>query len=155
AQYGHLGTATLLEGRTLRWPEDEGNGGPPRLESRPTPRERMPEVHRYRVVLYGASTDKPNLKAKIELYAAPPGRATQTTLPVGKIKFHDGPLPPDADEKGAIIMNLPHAMLASVVDLLRSESPMYFALHEGRAVLGTGVEDIGTNDEHVPRLVKV
>jgi len=29
----------------------------------------MPEVNQYRVVLYGRSQDKPNLKAKIELYA--------------------------------------------------------------------------------------
>ena len=113
----------------------------------------MPEVHRYRVVLYGLSNDKPNLKAKVELYATPKGGAT--TMSIGKIKFHDGALPPDNEEKGTVVMNLPHTMLGEVVDLLRNESPVYFAFHEGRAVLGTGVEDIGTNDEHVPRLVKV
>ncbi len=32
---------------------------------------------------------------------------------------------------------------------------MYFAFHEGRAVLGTGVEEIGTSDDRVPRLVRV
>lgn len=113
----------------------------------------MSEVNRYRVVLYGLSNEKPNLKAKVELYTTPRGGSTTTS--VGKIKFHDGTLPPDSDEKGTIVMNLPHTMLGQVVDLLRNEAPIYFAFHEGRAVLGTGVEDIGTNDEHVPRLVKV
>jgi hypothetical protein len=114
----------------------------------------MPEVNRFRVVVYGSSSDKPNLKGKIELYAAQRQGPT-SALPVGKIKFHDGPLPADAEEKGSIVMNLPATMLESVVNLLRNESPIYFAFHEGRAVLGTGVEDIGTLDEHVPRLVKV
>lgn len=116
----------------------------------------MAEVNRYRVVLYGASSDKPDLKAKVELYSAPRGHPPSSASSVGKIKFHDGPLPPDAQEKGgAIVMHLPHGMLADVVDLLRNESPIYFAFHEGRAVLGTGVEEVGTNDEHFPRLVRV
>lgn len=119
----------------------------------------MAEVNRYRVVLYGSSSDKPDLKAKVELYTAPRGQPTSapatTTTSVGKIKFHDGPLPADTQEKGTIVMNLPHSLLGDVVDLLRNESPVYFAFHEGRAVLGTGVEDIGTRDEHVPRLVRV
>lgn len=115
----------------------------------------MAEVNRYRVVLYGASSDKPDLKAKIELYAAPPSGAPDAAVSVGKLKFHDGPLPPDTQDKGAIVMNLPHVMLGQVVDLLRNEAPVYFAFHEGRAVLGTGIEEIGTNDEHVPRLVRV
>jgi hypothetical protein len=129
------------------------------LESRPS-EVVMPEVNRYRVVLYGASSEKPNLKAKVELYAAPreatPAAVTgAVTASVGKIKFHDGPLPPDAQEKGQIVMNLPSTMLGQVVELLRTESPVYFAFHEGRAVFGTGVEEVGTDDEHVPRLVKV
>lgn len=115
----------------------------------------MAEVHRYRVVLYGASSEKPNLKAKIELYAVPPSGRSDAAVSIGKLKFHDGPLPPDTQEKDSIVMNLPHDMLGQVVDLLRNESPVYFAFHEGRAVLGTGIEEIGTNDEHVPRLVRV
>lgn len=115
----------------------------------------MAQVHRYRVVLYGASNDKPDLKAKIELYAAPASGPASAAESVGKIKFHDGPLPPDTQEKGTIVMHLPHTMLGQVVELLRTESPIYFAYHEGRAVLGTGVEEIGTDDEHVPRLVRV
>jgi hypothetical protein len=116
----------------------------------------MPEVNRYRVVLYGSSSDKPNLKAKVELYAGPKDKGGQAAaVSVGKIKFHDGMLPPDSEDKGQITMNLPHDLLGDVVDLLRNEAPMYFAFHEGRAVLGTGVEEIGTRDEHVPQLVKV
>ena len=116
----------------------------------------MPEVTRYRVVLYGSSSDKPILKAKVELYAGPREKGGQAAaVSVGKIKFHDGMLPPDAEEKGSVVMNLPHDLLGDVVDLLRNESPVYFAFHEGRAVLGTGIEDIGTRDEHVPQLVKV
>lgn len=119
----------------------------------------MAEVNRYRVVLYGSSSDKPNLKAKVELYAAPKGHpssaAATATMSVGKIKFHDGPLPADSQEKDAIVMNLPHSLLGDVVDLLRNEAPVYFAFHEGRAVLGTGVEEIGSGDEQHPRAVRV
>lgn len=117
----------------------------------------MAEVNRYRVVLYGSSSDKPNLKAKVELYAGAKDKTggPAAAVSVGKIKFHDGLLPPDTEEKGQITMNLPHDLLGNVVDLLRNEAPIYFAYHEGRAVLGTGVEDVGTRDEHVPQLVKV
>jgi hypothetical protein len=119
-------------------------------------RPTMPEVNRYRVVFYGSSGDRPNLKAKVELYSGPKEKGGQSAaVSVGKIKFHDGTLPPDGEEKGSIVMNLPHDLLGDVVDLLRNESPIYFAYHEGRAVLGTGVEEIGTRDEHVPQLVKV
>jgi hypothetical protein len=119
-------------------------------------RPTMPEVNRYRVVFYGSSSDKPNLKAKVELYSGPREKGgPSAAVAVGKIKFHDGVLPPDGEEKGSIVMNLPHDLLPSVVDLLRNESPVYFAFHEGRAVLGTGIEDVGTRDEHVPQLVRI
>jgi hypothetical protein len=122
----------------------------------------MPEVNRYRVVLYGSSAEKPTLKAKIELYAQPPSmpreRATAATssTTVGKIKFHEGlpHLPADREEKGVAEMNLPASMLPVVVDILRNEAPVYFAFHEGRAVFGTGVEPVGTRDESVPQLVR-
>lgn len=119
----------------------------------------MAEINRYRVVMYGSSADKPDLKAKVELYATPKGHPASAvataTMSVGKIKFHDGPLPPDTQEKEQIVMHLPHAMLGQVMDLLRNEAPVYFAFHEGRAVLGTGVEEIGSGDEQHPRLVRV
>ncbi len=123
----------------------------------------MPEVNRYRVVLYGSSPDKPTLKAKIELYAQPPSVAREraasssSTSTVGKIKFHEGlpHLPTDREEKGVVEMNLPSTMLPVVVDILRNEAPVYFAFHEGRAVFGTGVEPIGTRDENTPQLVRV
>ena len=122
----------------------------------------MPEVNRYRVVLYGSSAEKPTLKAKIELYAAPKERAassasSSSTSTVGKIKFHEGlpHLPTDHEEKGVAEMNLPATMLPVVVDILRNEAPVYFAFHEGRAVFGTGVEPIGTRDESVAQLVRL
>lgn len=114
----------------------------------------MPEVNRYRIVLYGSTPERPDLKAKIELYAAARGAGAPTTT-MGKIKFHDGPLPNDREEKGSIDMHLPASMLGTVIDLLHDDAPIYFAFHEGRAVLGTGVEPIGTRDESVPRLVRV
>ena len=121
----------------------------------------MPEVNRYRVVLYGSSAEKPTLKAKIELYAQPKERAasssSSSTSTVGKIKFHEGlpHLPTDREEKGVVEMNLPATMLPVVIDVLRNEAPVYFAFHEGRAVFGTGVEPIGTRDENTPQLVRL
>lgn len=100
----------------------------------------MSRVNRYRVVLYGASPDKPGLKAKVELYSIQ-GEAAET---VGKIRFHEGPLPKEDEQaKGATVMNLPAAQLGAVLALLREEDTVYLAFHEGRAVLGTGVEPIG------------
>jgi hypothetical protein len=118
----------------------------------------MPEVNRYRVVLYGASAEKPALKAKIELYAQPKERGATSAVTVGKIKFHQGlaQLPADREEKGGgAEMNLPADLLPVVVDILRNEAPVYFAFHEGRAVFGTGVEPIGTRDENTPQLVRL
>jgi len=40
-------------------------------------------------------------------------------------------------------MNLPASQLGAVLGLLREEDAVYLAFHEGRAVLGTGVEPIG------------
>ena len=104
----------------------------------------MAEIKNYRIVLYGASSDKPGLKGKIELYAG-----TGTTAPsLGKIRFHEGELPADSEEKGGrTVMNVPASMLGDVVDVLRNEKPIYFAFHEGRAVFGTGIEPIGSRDE--------
>lgn len=103
----------------------------------------MPEVNRYRVCFYGSTPDKPNLKAKVELYSWKAGTASS----VGKIRFHQGDLPADREEKGQIIMNLPADHLPAVIDMLRNEAPIYYAFHEGRAVLGTGVEPVGVGDE--------
>lgn len=111
----------------------------------------MPEVDRYRIVLYGSSTDKPTLKAKVELYA----QAGDTLTSIGKIRFHDGELPTDTKKKGDYVMNLPAGELRPVVDILRREKPIYFAFHEGRAVLGTGIEQIGWREKKAPQLVRV
>ena len=111
----------------------------------------MPEVDRYRVVLYGSSTEKPDLKGKIELYA----QGGDTLTSIGKIRFHEGKLPHDSNKKGDYVMNLPVGELRPVVDILRREKPIYFAFHEGRAVLGTGIEKIGWREKKAPQLVRV
>jgi hypothetical protein len=112
------------------------------------------KADKYRIVFYGASEDKPDLKAKIELYSAPSG---ETAHSMGRIRFYEGPLPSDSKEKkgGDFTMNLPTSMFGDVVDLLRNEIPVYFSFHEGRAVLGTANEPIGSRDETRPKLVQV
>ena len=92
----------------------------------------MAEVDRYRIVMYGSSKGKPELRAKIELYT----RSVETLSSAGKIRFHSGALPDDENKKGTLVMNLPYEELDNVVDLLRNEKPIYFAFHEDRAVLG-------------------
>lgn len=110
----------------------------------------MAKVDRYRMVLYGASADAPDLKAKIELYA----QSGDTLSSAGRIRFHTGDaLPLDTDAKGDITMNVPASHLRDVVDLMRNTRPIYFAFHEGRAVLGTGIEPIGTGDPNAPQRV--
>ncbi len=111
----------------------------------------MSEVDRYRIVLYGASTEAPDLKAKVELYS----RVGDTLASIGKIRFHAGELPLDSKMKGDTIMNLPAGELRPVVDILRREKPIYFAFHEGRAVFGTGIEPIGWREKKAPQLVRV
>jgi hypothetical protein len=112
----------------------------------------VPQIDRYRIVFYGSSTEKPELKAKIELYQLS-GEAMSS---VGKVRFHSGALPADEKKKKkGLIMNLPSEQLGTVVELLRTEKPVYFAFHEGRAVLGTGVEPVGSFDETNPQLVRV
>ena len=74
--------------------------------------------------------EQPNLKAKVELYR----REGSTASSMGKLRFYDGELPTDVPAKkgeGAA-MNLPAAMLPTVLDMLRHDSPLYFAFHEGR-----------------------
>lgn len=109
----------------------------------------MPEVDGYRVVLYGSSQDKPDLKAKVELYGQKHGEQRPS---MGKLRFHtDGAeLPPDTNKKGCPEMSLPASQLGLVIDLLRRERPIYYAFHEGRAVLGTGIEPVGRDDGASP-----
>lgn len=113
----------------------------------------MGKVNRYRLVLYGASRDKPNLKAKIELYQ----QSGDTIHSVGKLRFYSGGerLPKDEKLKEGIEMHLPAELLPMTLDVLRHEDPLYFSYHEGRGVLGTGVEPVGSLDESTPRLVQV
>ncbi|MGE0709215.1 MAG: hypothetical protein AB7N76_19865 [Planctomycetota bacterium] len=111
----------------------------------------MARVNRYRVVVYGASNKAPDLKAKIELYHQTP----DALVTVGKIRFHTGEVPHDEAGKGEAIMNLPADLLSSTLQVLRNEAQLYFNFHEGRAVLGTGVERVGSHDETTPRLVRV
>ncbi|RMG07801.1 MAG: hypothetical protein D6731_22955 [Planctomycetota bacterium] len=112
----------------------------------------MPEVDRYRVVFYGASAERPGLKAKIELYA----QRGDALASVGKIRFHAGEsLPPDEKTKAGLVMNLPADELGRVLDTLRDQRPIYFSFHEGRAVLGSGIEPVGLHDRKTPRLVHV
>lgn len=103
----------------------------------------MAEVNAYRVVLYGSSEDKPNLKAKVELYSRSGG---ETASSVGKIRFWNEELPKDEQNKGKPTMNLPATLLGDVIEVLRRESPIYYAFHEGRVVLGTAVEPVGKLD---------
>lgn len=102
----------------------------------------MSEINSYRIVVYGSSEEKPNLKAKIELYAE---KAEDQQPSIGKIRFYvaGAHLPADVNKKGSIIMNLPVGQLELVIELLRNQRPVYFAFHEGRAVLGSGVEQVG------------
>jgi hypothetical protein len=111
----------------------------------------MAKVNRYRLAVYGSSAELPGLKAKIELYYQ-----TQLALSnVGKIRFHEGSLPIDSQTKRGVVMNLPASLLSSTLQVLRNETPLYFTYHEGRAVLGTTVEPIGSHDEDRPRLVRI
>ena len=115
----------------------------------------MPEVSGYRVVLYGSSADAPTLKAKVELYA---DKGEEQQISMGKIRFHaDGvTLPTDEPgKKNKPEMNLPATLLGTVIDLLRTEVPIYYAYHEGRAVLGSGIEPIGSQDEGTAKAVRV
>jgi hypothetical protein len=102
----------------------------------------MAAVNRYRAVLYGSSQDHPGLKAKIELY----DQKGETASAIGKLRFHDGELPPDEKKKGMVSMNLPAAQLGTIMDLLRADVPVFLSFHEGRAVLGTGIERTGVRD---------
>jgi len=112
----------------------------------------MGKVNRYRLVMYGSSPEKPHLKAKIELYE----RDGERISSVGKIRFHEGgELPGDTKDKSGFEMHLPASLLEATLDVLRKESPLYCSFHEGRAVLGTGVELIGSHDEKRPRLVRI
>jgi hypothetical protein len=52
-------------------------------------------------------------------------------------------------------MNVPAEHIADVIDVLRNERPIYFNYHEGRAVLGTGIEPIGSREARAPQLVAV
>lgn len=111
----------------------------------------MATVNRYRLVVYGCSPEAPGLKAKVELYE----QTNQSMSTVGKIRFYEGEVPRDTHGKGEAVMNLPASLLSSTLQVLRNESVLYFNFHEGRAVLGTGVEPVGSHDEDRPRLVRV
>jgi hypothetical protein len=102
----------------------------------------MPKVARYRIRFYGSSDGFEDSRARITLYKSQTLRSQDI---LGFISFHDLGMTfhDDAKVGNIIIMHLPSAMLANVLDVLRNEKPIDFSFEAGHAFLGTSAEPVG------------
>lgn len=92
----------------------------------------MAAVNQYRVLFFGSPDGAGNKRAEIKVYEDATHR--------GDIRFHDPGMsfPNDSlSSDGRIIMHLPSALFANVLDVLRNEKPINYHFALGRAVLGT------------------
>ena len=101
----------------------------------------MAEVHSYSLLFYGSPTGYQTNRAQIQL-----SDAKGQTL--AWIRFNDPGMffEEDYESNGIIRMHLPSAMLQSVLDVLRNESPIHVYFGAGRGLLGTSSEPIGEEE---------
>jgi hypothetical protein len=105
----------------------------------------MDKIAKYRVAFHGSADGFQNSRAKIRVFKAG-GFLAQNFL--GEIRFHDPGMTfgHDSEASGVIIMNLPSAMLANVLDVLRNEKPVFLHFKSGHAFLRTGAEPAGEEE---------
>jgi hypothetical protein len=101
----------------------------------------MPVVSSYSLLVYGSPSGYQTNRAQIDL-------RDENGQSVAWVRFNDpGMFFEDDYESGGIIrMHLPSTMLASVLDVLRNEEPVYVYFAAGRAFLGTASEPIGEGE---------
>ncbi len=102
----------------------------------------MPQVKKYQVRVWGGPDGfSSEGRARIQL--------SDGSTALGWIYFHaEGTSIPNDTKRanGQINMHLPSAMLESVIDLLRNESPLFFTYAWNHGVLTTGSEEIGEGE---------
>lgn len=100
----------------------------------------MASVNGYQVLFYGSPDGYKDSRAQIVLY--------QDQDVVGYVRFHDPTMSfvEDHEMGGVIFMQMPSAMFANVIDVLRNEQPINFYFAVGRAFLGTYVEPVGEGE---------
>lgn len=99
------------------------------------------KIESYHVLFYGGPEGYQTNRSQIALYGTD-GRTRAF------IRFNDPGMQFENDyESGGIIrMHLPSHMFASVVDILRNESPMYIYFAQNRGFLSTSKEPVGEGE---------
>jgi len=100
----------------------------------------MTMIYDYQVAFYGSTNGFHGDRARIFLYG--PDRA-----PAGAIHFRAAgePLADERDIRGVPVIDMPETMIASVIDLLRNEKPVFFPRDQARS-LRTGREPVGEGE---------
>lgn len=102
----------------------------------------MPLITNYHVLFYGGPDGYQTNRSQIALYDSPNHVAAY-------VRFNDPGMVFEADTQsgGVILMYLPSSCFASVIDLLRNESPINVYFNAGKALLGTGsIEPVGEGE---------
>ena len=99
------------------------------------------QIKSYSIMIYGGPDGYQSNRAQIVLRDAA-GKS------VAWLRFSDPDMTIDTDfELGGVIrMHLPSTMLATVLDVLRSEQPLYVRFIQDRGLLSTTKEPIGEGE---------
>lgn len=99
------------------------------------------EVLNYDIWFYGGPQGYQSTRVNIGLY-------NPTSKQIGAVRFYDPgvAIPNDSSSGGVINMCLPSAALASVIDTLRNEKPVYISFTNSKAMLTTSQEPVGEGE---------
>ena len=100
----------------------------------------MANVTHYSILFYGSAEGFSGNRAQIQL--------SDGTAVLGWIRFHDEGMafPADGTSGDKLVMNLPTALLPTVLDVLRNEKPLKFYLAAGKVFLSTDAEEVGEEE---------
>lgn len=97
-------------------------------------------ITKYQVIFYGSKDGYQDCRAQINLHSETGAAGSVRFFEAGKIQ------PDDSEVNDGITMNLPIAMLLSILDVLRNEKPINFYLMGKNAFLTTETELVGILD---------
>ncbi len=99
------------------------------------------QITNYHVLINGGPEGYQTNRAQIALYGIDDKLAAFVRFNDPDMTFEN-----DQESNGVVLMHLPSAMFANVLDVLRNEKPVHLLFLEGRGFLSTSKEPIGEGE---------
>jgi hypothetical protein len=101
----------------------------------------LTEIKNYQIYLFGGPDGLWTNRSKIGLRGSDGKILAHINFNDSDMKFEN-----DSESDGIIKMNLPSTMFENIVDVLRSEKPVYIQFVHGHGVLQTSLEPVGEGE---------